>query len=750
MDIEKILSTMTLDEKIALLAGKDSWHTQGVESSGLDPVMVTDGPHGLRKQTGATDHLGLNESVKATCFPPACLAASGWDEDLLEEEGEAIGEEARQEDVAVVLGPGTNIKRSPLCGRNFEYFSEDPYLAGKMASAWIRGVEKTGTGTSLKHFAANNQEKFRLVGNSVVDARALREIYLRPFEIAVREGRPATLMCSYNMINSVYSCQNRWLLTEVLRDQWGFDGLVMTDWGAMADRIEAVKAGCDLEMPGPGKENGEKVRAAIENGTLSVEEVDKCVRRILALVTRGLEAPHRAYDADAHHDLAGRIASSSFVLLENSGSLPVKDLSQYVLIGSLAEHIRYQGAGSSRINPTRLSTIREAFGECDYAEGYDSATGETSDALISEAIAKCEGRKGAIVVVGLPESYESEGFDRTSMALPEGNIRLVDALLEKGIEVNVILLCGSPVLLPFAKRVSSLLLCYLGGQSLGSALRKVVTGEINPSGHLAETFPLRLEDNPSWGNFSNDDRNVLYRESIMVGYRWYDWKGLDVAYPFGYGKSYTDFEYSALEVSGKEVSFTVKNVGDLAGREVAQLYVGLPSSRIIRAPRELKGFRKIKLGPGEEKRVTIPLSDEAFRYWNTEKDDWDIEEGDYRIEIGSSSRDIRLTGTLFVEGSKKPFANELFHFDGELPLVRSSGEVDMNTPIFEVLKTPGGKEVMGPIVEAYRKIYSRDDAESRMMGAMAYEFPLRGLWMMPAGDLTVDEVVERIREINRK
>lgn len=747
-NLETILENMSLDEKIALLAGRDNWTLNGVASASLGSIMVTDGPHGLRKQTGATDHLGLNESVPATCFPPACLSASSWDESLLEEEGCAIGEEALQEGVAVVLGPGTNIKRSPLCGRNFEYFSEDPYLAGKMAAAWIRGVEKQGVGTSLKHFAANNQERFRLVGNSVVDGRALREIYLRPFEIAVKEGRPATLMCSYNRINNVYSCQNRWLLTDVLRRDWGFEGLVMTDWGAMADRVEAVKAGLDLEMPGPGEKNGEKIRSALEDGSLTMAQLDECVRRVLALIVRGLEAGKRSYSVDAHHALSERIASSSFVLLENSGSLPLRETEGYVLIGSLAEHIRYQGAGSSRINPTRLSTIKDAFSGLPYAPGYDPVTGETNKAMLEEALGLCADAKGAIVVVGLPDSYESEGFDRKDLDLPPGQVALVNALVEAGVEVNVVLLCGSPVVIPFRKSVSSLLLCYLGGDSLGTALRKVVTGEVAPSGRLAETFPLALEDNPSWGNFSNEDRNVLYRESIMVGYRWYDWKGLDVAYPFGYGLSYTSFEYSGLEVGRDEVRFTVRNTGSVASVETAQLYIGLPDSKIIRAVRELKGFRKIRLEAGEAKRVTIPLTREAFRYFNTEKDDWDVEEGEYRIEVAASCRDIRLSGSLFVEGNRAPHREDLFHFDGPLPLIEETGTIDMNSPIYEVLRTPGGKAVMGPVVEAYEKQFSGDDDMSRMMRSMAYELPLRSLWMMPGGGLRVDEVVERIRSIN--
>lgn len=753
--VDEIVSAMSLDEKIALIAGKNFWQMEGVPSAGLKPVMLTDGPHGLRKQAAAADHLGLNESVPSTCFPPACLMASSWDAEVTGNVGKAMGEECVAEEVSIILGPGVNIKRSPLCGRNFEYYSEDPYLAGKLAAGLIRGVESKGIGTSLKHFAANNQERFRLAGNSVVDERALREIYLKPFEIAVREGKPSTVMCSYNRINNVYSAVNRWLLTDVLREEWGFDGFVMTDWGAMSDRVEAVKAGLDLEMPGPAKENAAKVRAAIENGSLSMDDLDTCVRRLVSFILKAEKVEKKAYSIDAHHKIARDAAASSFVLLENDGTLPLKKDGSYALIGSLAEHIRYQGAGSSKINPNRLDTIRDFFPHCSYAEGYDPVTGETSDIMIADAVAACSGKTAAIVVIGLSDSYESEGFDRTSMDLPQGHVKLVGALLDKGIPVIAVLLSGAPVTLPFRHRVNAMLLCYLGGEALGSALESVLTGRMNPSGKLPETFPVRLEDNPSYGNFASDDRNVLYKESIFVGYRWYDYKNLPVAYEFGYGLSYTDFEYSRLSISSDAVSFTVKNTGECAGDEVVQLYTGLPSSRIVRPVRELRGFEKIHLEAGEEKQVVLPLNRDCFTYYDVVTKSFEVEEGEYEISIGASSRDLRLKGLLHVDGTREPhvrgnIADFASLFDGSLPLIEETGCIDMNTTVADALKTPGGKEVLGPVARMMDETYSGDDTVSRMMKAMVYEMPIRGLWMSQVENFSVDDTLKRINDINSR
>ena len=722
-----------------------------VEQMSLDEklVMITDGPHGLRKQMEGSDNLGQQESVPATCYPPACLMASSWDEEVPYMVGQALGEECIAEDVAVVLGPGVNTKRSPLCGRCFEYYSEDPYLSGKMGASFIRGVERTGIGTSLKHFAANSQERMRMSGNSVVDERALREIYLKEFEIAVKEGHPSTVMCSYNRVDGIYSSVNRWLLTDVLRDEWGFDGLVMSDWGAMS----AIRAGLDLEMPGPAEENADKVRAAIEDGTLSMADLDMCVKRIVSLLLKASGVVKRPYDKDAHHDVARRAASSSFVLLENNGCLPLEKDGRYALIGSLADRIRYQGAGSSRINPTRLDTIRDALSMFDYAEGYDPVTGETSDQLIAEAIETGRGKDASIVVVGLPDSYEAEGFDRRDMDLPEGQLRLVDALLDAGCHVVALVLAGAPVILPFSRRVDALLMCYLGGQALGSAVSDVLTGRVNPSGKLAETFPLRLEDTPSYGNFSTDELDVLYRESIFVGYRYYDRKALPVAYEFGYGRSYTTFAYSDLEIHADHVVFTLENTGSFDGSEIAQLYVGLPDSRIPRPLRELRGFRKVFLRSGEKRRVSIPLTRDSFTYYDVVDKAFLVEEGEYEIGIGASSRDIRLKGVLHVDGTTTPHVRgdiDDFEslFDGPLPLVRNTGKVDMDTMLKDALKTPGGRAVLGPVADAIDRDFPSDSEHDRAFRQMCYELPIRGLWMAVPGGVKVEESVGRINEIN--
>ena len=743
--VDEMVEQMSLDEKLALIAGKDAWHISGVPSAGLSPVMITDGPHGLRKQMEGSDNLGQQESVPATCYPPACLMASSWDEEVPYMVGQALGEECIAEDVAVVLGPGVNTKRSPLCGRCFEYYSEDPYLSGKMGASFIRGVERTGIGTSLKHFAANSQERMRMSGNSVVDERALREIYLKEFEIAVKEGHPSTVMCSYNRVDGIYSSVNRWLLTDVLRDEWGFDGLVMSDWGAMSERVDAIRAGLDLEMPGPAEENAEKVRAAIEDGTLSMADLDMCVKRIVSLLLKASGVVKRPYDKDAHHDVARRAASSSFVLLENNGRLPLEKDGRYALIGSLADRIRYQGAGSSRINPTRLDTIRDALSMFDYAEGYDPVTGETSDQLIAEAIETGRDKDASIVVVGLPDSYEAEGFDRRDMDLPNGQLRLVDALLDAGCHVVVLVLAGAPVILPFSRRVDALLMCYLGGQALGSAVSDILTGRVNPSGKLAETFPLRLEDTPSYGNFSTDE--------LFVGYRYYDRKAMPVAYEFGYGRSYTTFAYSDLEVHADHVAFTLENTGSFDGSEIAQLYVGLPDSRIPRALRELRGFRKVFLRAGEKRRVSIPLTRDSFTYYDVVDKAFLVEEGEYEIGIGASSRDIRMKGGLHVNGTTTPHVRgdiDDFEslFDGPLPLVRKTGKVDMDTMLKDALKTPGGRTVLGPVADAIDRDFPSDSEHDRAFRQMCYELPIRGLWMAVPGGVKVEESVGRINEIN--
>jgi beta-glucosidase len=674
----KIVGQLTLEEKASLCSGKDFWNLKGVERLGLGSVMVTDGPHGLRKQAGRGDHLGINQSVPATCFPAACASSCSFDRDLLGEIGAAMGEECLQERVAVILGPGANIKRSPLCGRNFEYFSEDPFLAGELAAALIGGVQSKGVGTSLKHYAVNNQETRRMTSNSVVDERALREIYLAPFEGAVKKSRPWTLMCSYNLINGTYAADNGWLLSKVLRDEWGFKGLVMTDWGAVSDRVQGIRAGLDLEMPGSGGVNDAKIVEAVRSGALAEAELDKVVTRIVDLILKAQESarPGFVYDAEAHHNLARRAAAESAVLLKNEGdllplALPVAASlgasaaeKSLALIGAFAEKPRYQGSGSSKINPSRLESpleeLRKLGLSLEYAPGYalGAEGGKPDAALIAEAAALAGKKDIAVVFAGLPDKYESEGFDRDSLDMPPSHNELIRAVARANPNTVVVLLLGAPVVLPWASEVKSILLLYLGGQAVGGAAADLLTGRQNPGGRLAETWPLALEDTPSYRYFPGGSKTVEYRESVFVGYRYYNSANKPVAYPFGYGLSYTSFEYSDLRLSAGEfkaggsleISFTVTNTGSRAGAEVAQIYVAPESSRIFRPRAELKGFEKLRLEKGERKTVRVSLDTRSFAYYHVPDGTWALEGGTYDILIGANSRDIRLRQSVTVAG----------------------------------------------------------------------------------------------------
>ncbi len=777
--IEKVrdmISKMTLEEKASLCSGKNFWQLKSIDRLGIPSIMVTDGPHGLRKQAGDADHLGLNQSVKATCFPPAVTSASSWDSDALYEMGEAIGEECIQEQVAVVLGPGTNIKRSPLCGRNFEYFSEDPYLAGEMAAAWINGVQSQGVGTSLKHFAANNQEKARLVSNSIVDERALREIYLLPFEKAVRQAQPWTLMCSYNRINKEYSCENKWLLTEVLRGEWGFNGLVMTDWGAMNDRVKALKAGLELEMPGPNPYNDQKIVEAVKSGEMDESVLDESACRLLTMMLKAGEVGKKAYDWSEHHKLARRIAADSTILLKNGGMLPLKNELSYAVIGAFAEIPRYQGAGSSKINPhvvdSALDFLNKKGINFEYAPGYELGTDAVNQKLIAEAVACVQEKDGVILFVGLPDSYESEGYDRTHLNMPESHTALIEAVSGANPHVTVVLLCGSVVLMPWRDRVESILLAYLGGEAAGSACADVLTGDINPSGRLAETFPLSLQDTPSYRYFATDNKDVEYRESIFVGYRYYDWAGKEVAYPFGYGLSYTEFSYDEMNVlwdaqnAEGQVKVRVSNTGARAGREVVQIYIGKEKSKVMRAVRELKGFVKVFLEPGESKEVTVNLDARSFSCYDAAASEWLMEAGTYQIYAAASSRDIRLKQELeihgkelrgnrdykveeVVKGGMFSATKEQFGrlFAEEIPLTPVSAEITLNTTVKEVMASDRGRELLEDVVNGYASNYSGDDDISKMMMAMLQDMPLRSLAMF--GTLSLKEVERIVHELGR-
>ncbi len=642
MNIEMILNQMTLEDKIALCSGANFWETKKYETYGIPSLFMCDGPHGLRKQENAADMLGVNNSRPATCFPAEVTTTGSWDPELLGQIGAAIGEEAKEQGVGLVLGPGANLKRNPLCGRNFEYFSEDPYLAGKLAAGFIRGVEAQGIGTSLKHFAANSQELSRFTSDSVMDDRTLRELYLTAFEIAVKEGKPSTVMCAYPKLNGTHCSDHKELLTDILRDEWGFDGMVVTDWGAMNDRIEGFRAGCDLNMPGGSDYMEKEVLAAVKDGTLPESCVDNSARRVLKLAFRAAETLNEqvACDYEAHHALAKRAAVEGAVLLKNEdGILPLKPDAKIAVIGAMAKSIRYQGAGSSHINPTKLSQPLDHLPSAMYAPGCDDR-GDTTDALIAEAVETAKNAEIAVVFAGLPDRYESEGFDRDDMKMPEGHLRMIEAVTAVNPNTIVVLLCGSAVECPWADHVKGILYMGLPGQAGGEAVADLLYGRANPSGKLAESWPYRYEDVPS-SEIYGKTADALYQEGIYVGYRYYDKSGVPVRWPFGYGPSYTEFAYSDLAVSGNTVSVTVKNTGMLAGAEVVQLYIGAPQDGLHRPVQELKGFQKVFLQPGECKTVIFQLTNRSFAIW---QDGWKVPAGQYTVSIGGLTASIEKHG----------------------------------------------------------------------------------------------------------
>ena len=642
MDIEKILQQMTLEDKIALCSGENFWETKKYEKYGIPSLFMCDGPHGLRKQEDVADMLGVNESRKATCFPAEVTTAGSWDAELLAEIGAAIGEEAKEQGVGLVLGPGANLKRNPLCGRNFEYFSEDPYLAGKLAAGFIRGAEAQGSSTSLKHFAVNSQEKSRFTSDSVLDERTLRELYLTAFEIAVKEGKPSTVMCAYPKLNGVHCSDNKRLLTDILRTEWGFSGMVVTDWGAMNDRIEGFWAGCDLNMPGGSDYMEKEALQAVKNGSLPVSCIDDSARRVLKLVFRAAETlkATASCDYEAHHALAKRAAAEGAVLLKNEGGiLPLKQDAKVAVIGAMAKNLRYQGAGSSHINPTGLSQPLDFLPDAVYAPGCDDR-GDTTDALLEEARAAAEQAEVAVIFAGLPDRYESEGFDRDDMKLPVGHLRMIEAAVSANPNTVVVLLCGSAVECPWADRVKAVLYMGLPGQAGGEAIAELLYGCVNPSGKLAESWPFTYGDVPS-SEVYGKTADALYQEGVYVGYRYYDRAGVPVRWPFGYGLSYTEFDYSSLTVNGDTVSVAVKNTGSFAGAEVVQLYIGAPQDGLHRPLRELKGFQKVFLQPGESRTLTFTLTDRSFAVW---QDGWKIPAGTYTVCVGGLTASIEKSG----------------------------------------------------------------------------------------------------------
>lgn len=755
MDIKKLISEMTLEEKASLCSGQDFWHTQAIERLGIEAVMVSDGPHGLRKQDAQGDHLGINDSIKAVCFPAGCATAASFDRSLLESIGAALGDECQAEDVSVILGPAANIKRSPLCGRNFEYFSEDPYLASEIAGSHIKGVQSKNVGTSLKHFLANNQEHRRMSSSSQIDERTLREIYLAAFEGAVKNSKPWTVMCSYNKINGVYASENPLYLNDILREEWGFDGYVVSDWGAVNERPEGIKAGLDLEMPSSGGFNDKKIVEAVKNGSLDEALVDKAVENILNINNRYLEGrkPDTVWDMEAHHELARKAACECMVLLKNEEDiLPLSKNADIAFIGKFAKEPRFQGGGSSHINAFKKTSAVDAvsgISNITYAMGYDTVKDETDEALLKEAIEAAQKADYAVIFAGLPDSFESEGYDRTHMSMPDCQNKLIEEVAAVQPNTIVVLHNGSPVEMPWIDQVKGVLEVYLGGQAVGQAAVDVLFGDENPSGKLPETFPIKLEDNPSFLYYFGEGDICEYREGVFVGYRYYDKKKMKVLFPFGHGLSYTSFEYSNLTVSSDSIKDTdtltvtvdVTNTGKRAGKEVVQLYVEDKESTVLRPIRELKGFEKVFLLPQETKTVTFTLCKRAFAYWNTAIHDWHVETGEFTIAAGRSSRDLLCSKTVTVTSTVK------------LP-----ASFTKNSTFGDIMKNPDAALVIAPLLEMVKAAFAgdkdKDSAASEaitedMNQAMLSYMPLRGILSFGGGKITDEQLDEMVAKMNQ-
>lgn len=725
MDVKKIVMEMTLEEKAGMCSGLDFWHTKGVERLGVPTVMVSDGPHGLRKQADDADHLGINDSITAVCFPAACATACTFDRNLMNDMGVVLGKECQAEDVSVLLGPAVNIKRSPLCGRNFEYLSEDPYLAGELAASYIQGVQSQNVGTSIKHFAANNQEYERMSGSSEVDERTLREIYFPGFETAVKKAQPWTVMCSYNRINGVFASENKWLLTDVLKKEWGFKGYVVSDWGAVSDRVAGVIAGMELEMPGSNGVNDAEIVKAVQNGTMEESVLDQAVERILNIVYQFVENRQtETFDREADHGKAVEIAKQCIVLLKNDGMLPLKENDGNVaFIGGFAQKPRYQGGGSSHINSYKVpSTVEIAgkYGNITYAEGFSSTEDKMEDALFTEAVETAKKADRVVIFAGLPDIFESEGYDRTHMRLPNCQNQLIEEILKVQKNVTVVLHNGSPVELPWADRVNAIVEAYLGGEGVAEAITAVLYGKANPSGKLAESFPLRLEDNPSYLNFQGTGQKVEYKEGVFVGYRYYDSKNMPVRFPFGHGLSYTTFALSNFKVNKKEINDTetltvtvdVTNTGIMAGKEVVQLYVRDNTGAAIRPEKELKGFEAVSLEPNETKSVTMELNKRSFAWYQETIHDWYAATGSYTIMVGSSSREIQFEENIQITSST------------QLPMI-----VDKDTTMGEIMNNPKTKDFVREqlISQVGNMSAPADGSMDAMMEAMVKFMPIRTL-----------------------
>ena len=772
-DVKSIIRELSLEQKCALLSGGDTFQSRGLPQFGIPSIWLSDGPHGVRKQAGASDHLGINPSEPATCFPTASAVASSWDPALGEEMGQALGQEAAAQNVAVLLGPGLNVKRSPLCGRNFEYFSEDPYLAGKMAASYIRGIQKNGIAACPKHFAANNQELRRMASDSIVDERTLRELYLTNFEIAVTEGHPKTIMTSYNLINGTYANENAHLLQEILRDTWGFDGAVVTDWGGSNDHALGVKNGSTLEMPAPGLDSARELCKAVKDGRISEVDINVRLEELLNLIndtTGALEKAPKTIDWEAHHALARKAAAESIVLLKNKGDLlPLDPEAKIAVIGDFAQTPRYQGAGSSVVNAPKVDSFLQVFEESGlhsvgFAQGFNRQ-GKPDPSLQAKAVELAAQADVVLLFLGLDEVKESEGLDRSDMKLAKNQIDLLLAIHRVNPKLVVILSSGSAVETGWQSHCQGLLWAGLGGQAGAGAVLDVLTGKVNPGGHLAETWPLHMEENPSYHNFGGPGRNVEYREGLYVGYRYYQTAGVPVAYPFGYGLSYTTFAYSNLTATPNGVTVTVENTGDRAGDEVVQVYIAKPDAKIFRPAQELKGFLRVHLEAGESRTVTIPLDDKAFRYWNDPAGRWAVEGGSYEVRVGGSSADIQLTATVTVaaSGDANPYEGlTLPHYqsgqvqdvpDEEFtallghPIPVSKVAIDRNMTLGEIghARSPLGWLVH--VIHKHLLMKSLESGTPDLNLLFNYNMPLRAIAKMTGGIVSMGMVDALVMEL---
>ena len=770
---ELLLKKLTLEEKCALLSGAETFKTRGMPEHGIPQIWLSDGPHGLRKQAGESDHLGLNPSVPATCFPTASAVANSWDAALGEEIGAALGEEAAAQEVSVVLGPGLNMKRNPLCGRSFEYFSEDPYLAGKLAAGYIRGIQSKGVAACPKHFAVNSQETRRMASDSIVDERTLREIYLTGFEIAVKEGHPRSIMSSYNLVNGTYANENKHLLREILRGEWGFDGAVITDWGGSNDHALGVKNGSTLEMPAPGGDSVRELLAAVESGKISESDIDARLSELLPLVfdtKAALDAAPREFDAAAHHALARRAAAESLVLLKNEGSLlPLAAGSKVAVIGDFAKNPRYQGAGSSMVNSTQVDVLLDKLIDSElnvigYQQGFDRH-GKPDAALQKSACELAAQADTVILCMGLDEIAESEGLDRSNLRLAQNQVDLLQAVAAVNPKIVVVLYSGSVVETPWLDNCQALLYAALGGQAGAGAVADALTGKVNPCGKLAETWPLAYADVPSAADFATRRKTVEYREGLYIGYRYFTTAEKAVRFPFGYGMSYTTFAYSDMAADEQGVSLTVTNTGSVAGTEIVQLYIAKKNSELFRPAKELKGFARVTLAPGEKQRITIMLDDKAFRFWNVKANRWEIEGGEYELLVGASVEDIRLCEKISVHGTATvhPYEDRNLdcYYKGDVlsvsdadfekllghPIPNGKTKIDRNLTLGELnhARSPLGWLVWLVLTILLDVSYKRGKPDLNIL--FQYNMPLRALAKMTNGAISMGMVDGIVMEL---